>query len=154
MKNKEYDLKKAAEHLLWRFNSEKGIYISNKDKSCLNTLLEWINNEKKTNIEERAVILFTKIYIYVLNQNIIHYDTDVLDKEPQKQLNRLLDLPLENFYEAFYKSIQNVQINRMLERCKKEDDNNFTKQELLGYFEKDFLKAQLNHIITEALNRF
>lgn len=154
MKIKEYDLKKSAEHLLWRFKSKKGVYISEKDKSSLNTLLEWINNEKKTNIIERSVISFTKLYIYILNQNINHFNTDVLENEPQKQLSKLLDTPLENFYEAFYRSIEQVQIERMAKRTMKKDGAFLSKEELKSMFDRDFVKMQLDHMVTEALNRF
>lgn len=147
----DYDIKKAAEKLLWRFNSKKGFTPNENDKSSLNTLLNWINKEKENRLKDN--LKFAKLFIYVFNQNIRHYQTDVLDKEPQKELSRLLNIPIEIYYERFYEEIRTVQLKKMINRVKKENGN-FTKQELEDYFDKDFVKEQLNHMITEALNRF
>lgn len=154
MVQSNYNLKKAAERLLWRFKIEKGFTPNKNDKNALNTVLNWINREKEVNIHERAVILFSKLYIYILNQNIEYYKTDVLENEPQKEISKLLDLPLENFYEAFYSKLKDRQLDRMLERVEKQNDKTFTKQELKEYFDHNFSKEHLNHMITEALNRF
>lgn len=152
MKIKEYDLKKSAKRLIWRFNLKNGFTPNTDDKNALNCVLEWINREKEDRLKDN--ILFAKLFIYILNQNIRYYETDVLEKEPQKHLSKILDTPIELFYEAFNRELENVQLNRMLERVKKENDTNFTKDELKQYFDKTFQKEELNHMITEALNRF
>ena len=152
MKIKDYDLKKSAKRLIWRFNLKNGFIPNNEDKSALNCVLEWINREKEDRLKDN--IQFAKLFIYIFNQNIRHYETDVLDSEPQKQLSKILDTPIELFYEAFNRELENVQLKRMMERVKKENDTKFTEQELKEYFDKSFQKAELNHMITEALNRF
>lgn len=151
------DVKKSVERLIWRFRKDKeGDYIqfkpNNNDFNELLNIIGWIEQQKELSLLNND--LFAKLFIHVLNQNIEYYNTDVLEEEPQKEISRLLSTPLKLFYKAFHSKIQSVHINRILERTKKENSNEITKQELREFFDLDFVTEQLNHMITEAINKF
>lgn len=155
--NYGYDLKKAAGRLLWRFRQENGKSVSftpnETDIKSLNTVLEWINRDKKEKIEKN--VLFAKLYIYTLTTFIRNYKTSVFDKEATSQVNRLLDMPLSSFYEAFKKDLYMNQIDKALEQVKDSKTNEQVSIELFKeVYTKEFIQANLDHEITEALNRF
>lgn len=151
------NIKKAGERLIWRLKpDEKGnykLFKPNKDDfNALKTILDYIT----ASIEEERLdnALFAKLYIYTFCDFIRKYESDVLDGEVKFQLDRLLSAPIETFYESFNNDINGVQLDRMIGRCKKENDEQFTKDELSIYFNKETQVKTLNHMITEALNSF
>ena len=166
LKIKEYDIKKAASRLSWRFskkNGESKAFTPNEnDIEAVNTLLTWINKEKENSLYKNE--LFAKLFIYFLNNRIEKYNYDknchpdefegyisFLDTEPEKDLCRILDLPLESFYVAFFDKINKDWRDYLINKLKKNQD---IKNEPLEKYTLDRVKLELNHKITEALNRF
>lgn len=151
-----WDIKKAASRLKWRFRKEKGSFKSftpnDNDIEALNCILNWINNQKKETLNNNQ--LFAKLFIYHLTMIIRHYQTTVLDPIPQKELSKLLSYPLEHFYKAFESDLYENQLQKLL--GKDSDKNEIIKDyiEQKDLYRRDFISGQLNHMITEALNRF
>ena len=154
---KDYDIKKAGDRLIWRLKpNENGQYINFKpnesDFKALKTVLGWITSEKEKSVLDNEILV--KLYIYSLNDLIRKYDTDVLDGMVQKELSKILDTPLHLFYDAFDRSLVEVQMNKIIERARDKSGNKITKAKFMEVYDTDFQKEQLNHMISEALNRF
>lgn len=153
----EYDLKKAVQRFQWRFRVKDGKYLpfnpTELDVEALNTLIGWINRQKKESLNNN--VLFAKLFIYYKTQFIRNNETTVLDGFSTKELCRLLDTPLELFYEAFYNDLHDNQLNRLLKTDNKEEElqiiedyKNYKKT-----FTKKYVCDKLAYEITEALNR-
>lgn len=151
-----WDIKKAAGKLKWRFRKEKGNYKpftpNDNDIEALNCILNWINHQKKETLNNNQ--LFAKLYIYHLTMNIRYFETTVLDPIPQKDLSRLLNMPIHLFYEAFETDLYGNQLNKILNNS--ENINEILKEhiEQKTLYPREMIESQLNHMITEALNRF
>lgn len=153
------DLKKAAERLIWRLKPNKNggfksFTPNQNDIDCLNCILNWINNQKKETLNNNH--LFAKLYIYVLTQEINFHDTNVLDSIPQKKVSALLNHPLDKFYKSFTNDLYENQLKRLLRLTESEEQRKVISeyQEQKNLYPEGLIESQLNHMITEALNRF
>lgn len=155
----DYDLKKAVNRFQFRFTKqENGDYKNFKpnhsDIEAINTILSWINRQKEDSVRNNH--LFAKLYIYHLTMNIRHYQTTVLDDYPQKDLSRLLDKPLELFYQSFYNDLIDNQLNKLLHTETEKEDVAILKEyeDFKKTFTLGIVKSKLTDMISEALNRF
>ena len=92
-------LNKAIERLSWRFGECDNIKPNQTDLNALNEVIEYIADSKKELLSQN--LLFAKLYIAVYKRTMEHYDSDVLDPIPQKELHRFLSKPIEWHYENF-----------------------------------------------------
>ena len=165
-------LEKALQRLEWRFTN--GTFTPNqKDFDAVNDIITWINNQKSEAINNNH--LFAKLYLYELNRLTELHHTTTFDLLPQKELSRLLNTPLELFYEAFYKNFNNqiqqeVFENNGIEIIPKHQKTevqlnqervalrNMSKEDVLKIISEAYTYQEvteiLNNMISEALNRF
>jgi hypothetical protein len=145
-----YDSDKALDRLAWRFTSKKSFTPNENDIDSLNTIIGWMNRQQSESVKNNQ--LFAKLYIYFLNQTIRYFEANIFDDIPQKELSKLLDLPLDNYYNAFHKELQNNNINRVVE------NKNINKDDLLKEMQEKYTLEEctikLDTMINEALNRF
>lgn len=144
-------LEKAISIISFKFQEGKRVYINEKDIDAINTILDCINKEKAVNLESNQ--LFAKLYIYHLNKAIIDLKVDVLSDVPQQDISRILDTPLAFFYSAFQRELYSSQITNVVEQFKKSGIP-MTNERLKERYNLEFITNKLNHMITEALNRF
>lgn len=146
----KYNTDKALDRLAWRFTSKKPFTPNQNDIDSLNVLISWMNRQQSETIKNNH--LFAKLYIYNLNQSIRYFEASVFSDIPQKELSRILDLPLANFYSAFHKELQSNNVTRVVE------DKNINKEDLLKELKNKYTLEectdQLDKMINEALNRF
>jgi len=146
----KYNTDKAINRLAWRFTSKKPFTPNQSDIDSLNVLISWMNRQQDGTIKNNQ--LFAKLYIYNLNQSIRYFEASVFDDIPQKEVSRLLDLPLKNYYSAFHKELQGNNITRVVE------NKNIPKEDILKELEEKYTleecTKQLDKMINEALNRF
>jgi len=140
----KYKTEKAINRLSWRFSNNKSFKPNEEDIDSLNCILEWMNREIKNNVRNNQ--LFAKLYIYFLHQNIKFYNSTVFDNIPQKDLSKLLDLPLDSFYKSFHKDLHFNQFNRV----KTIEDLKSVKES----YTIENVTERLDFMINEALNRF
>lgn len=100
--------------------------------------------------------LFAKLYIYFLNNLIDIYETDVLEETPQKELSKLLDIPLETYFSRFH---QKIHVNWKIKMCEKLLKGGvITDDEKESYirdkYSLEYVEEQLTYMINQALNRF
>lgn len=152
-----YDLKKAIDRIQWRFRIENNDYVNFKpnklDLDAINTFIRWIASQKKESLNNN--VLFAKLFIYTKTQFIRKNQTTVLDGFATKELCRLLDIPLNFYYDAFYNDLHDNQLNRLLKAEDKKEELAIIEEykQLKKTFTKDFVTNKLDHEITEALNR-
>lgn len=149
IKNK-YNIEKAIQRIAWRFTTDKSFKPNENDIDSVNCLIDWINRQTSETIKNNQ--LFAKLYIYHLNQSIRYFQTTVFEDIPQKDLSKLLDLPLKNFYIAFHKELHSNLISKVVE------DNEGRKvidvKELEEKYDLQFVSDKLEQKVNEALNRF
>lgn len=155
--NYGYDIKSAASRLSWRFRKENDKNIpftpNDTDVLSLNTLLEYINREKKQKLQHN--VLFAKLFIYHLTAKIRENKTTIFDKIIQHDICRVLDYPLETFYEAFKNELYSNQIDEICTNLKdKETKESITADDFKELYTLEYITANLDLMITEALNRF
>ena len=151
MKIKDYDLKKSAKRLIWRFNLKNGFTPNNEDKSALNCVLEWINHQKELVVKDKAVELLTKMYIYQLRQTMSYYGSLTPNKIVQHDIHALLDTPLSVVFEDFARTLRSNQISYIAELSKEKP---MGVEHLNRVYNDEVIETELNHMITEVLNRF
>lgn len=149
-----HNLKKATNRIAWRFTNGKSFKPNDEDIESINCLLNWINNQKKQSLNQNQ--LFAKLYIHFLTQFIRYHETTVFNNAVQQELSNLLNYPLDLFYQAFTKDLQENQWNKLLtdktEKEKQETLKNY--KQFKATFTKSVVESKLNEMITEALNRF
>lgn len=92
------------------------------------------------------------------------YDTHVFDEIPQKELSRILEHPLERFYESMTRTLNEsekyalIAQKRDLNKHPANYSNDFTTEELKviaeDVFTQEEVTANLNTMITQALNNY
>lgn len=155
----EYDLKKSVERFQWRFQKDangnfKNFKPTEIDVQAINNIFEWINNQKKVSLNNN--ILFAKLFIYELIQEIRVNNTTVLDEYPQMKLTKVLRTPLPLFYKAFYEDIKFNQIKKLSELNTDIENDNILQDHklLLETFTLKVVSDKLADLITEALNKY
>lgn len=139
-------LEQSVQRLQWRFNTNKSFKPNQNDANALNFIFGWITRQKDINALNND--LFAKLYILQLNKTIREYDSTVFDEMIQKEVSRVLSIPLDRFYESFYNDLHHNQIKKV--SLQKE----FTLDDVKERFTKEIVKDKLQHMVTEAINRF
>ena len=102
-------LPKAIQRLTWRFSSGKSFKANQNDINALNAVLTYVNDEQVKKVQNNR--LFAKLYIYQLNKYINDFGNTMFSSIPEKELSRLLNIPLESFFKAFHASLhENIRI--------------------------------------------
>jgi len=124
--------------------------VSNNDFKAFLEVVEYIDILRDEKVAKNT--LFAKLYIYHLNQIIDIYNTDVFEEIPQKELSKILDIPLEAYFKRFHEKLQTNWINSMANKLVKTKE--FPKEYVNEKYTLDFTTEKLTEMINEALNRF
>ena len=158
MKNIDQNIKRLS------FTLSKGNRPNGTDIEAFNGVVEWINTYKTDVLNNNK--LFAKLYILFLNQYIEKFETDIFDPIPQKELSRLLDLPLENYYIAFTKALNDSGRYRLLrekgvktgkhpkEMTKEDRGKDVKLEDFKDVWDVETVTDNLGLMIVEALKRF
>jgi hypothetical protein len=139
-------LDKSVQRLSWQFSRGTSFKPNQNDVDALNTVFEWITSQKEINLLNQQ--LFAKLYIYQLEQTLRYYDSTVFDAMIQKDLSRILDTPLDAFYQAFHKSLHHNQLKKLKIK------DGLSLEDIKENYTLEVVKDQLNNMITEAINKF
>ena len=102
---------KAINHFKWKFqNSWKP---TQQDVEAYNQIVEFTEKKHEQQFVDQQ--LFAKLYIKYYGELIRYYKSSVFDKEPQKEINRILDTPIEHLIQDFCKTVKEVEQSRTLE---------------------------------------
>jgi hypothetical protein len=166
---KIFNIEKAIDQFVYRL--QHGKYEPNQsDVEALNFIVDWINREKEKNLKENT--LFAKMFIHVFTQEVNYYKGDF--KLSQKKIADYLEMPIEQHYEMFTKSINDLAMNNYTEILGLSNNHpkTLTDEEILfkekvikenqtemlkylnGVFEEEPTRKSLNNTITEFINRF
>ena len=100
-KNQKMDIEDAINRISWRFKNENikinesKIIINQKDVEAVDFLVDWINRQKKQELQEN--ILFAKLFTYAFTNEIIYQQG-----QPQEALHRLQEVvkrPIQEHYD-------------------------------------------------------
>lgn len=155
----KYDLEKAVYHFQKKFSKDaqgnyKPFYVTKNDVDHLNCILGWVIREKENSVLNHS--LFAKLFIYHLTQSIRYNKATIFDDKLKSDIFRLLDYPLESFYQSFINDLYASQFNRLVETDSIKDANGKIVEidQFKKVFNEDYIKGKLNDMISEALNRF
>lgn len=108
-------LEKALQRLSWRFSTPKAFTPNENDVDALNKLIRTVNDLKDSKFETNQG--FAKLFIFAYAYFVKHYDTDILDDIPQKELSKLLSKDISVLIRRFtdnlnesgkYKSLESL----------------------------------------------
>ena len=143
---------KALERIFWRFQNIKG---NETDQEALNTLAEFVNDKHNKQLQDNE--MFAKCYVFMYAYFLKHYDTNIYDDIPQKELHRYLDQPMERIIERFKDRLN----EKELEDYYKENNIEVTHPKIkrldIDYkdsWEYETVKEQMEVLINLALNEF
>ena len=151
-------INKAIQHFEFRLKNHWKPTV--KDIESYNCMVEFVEDKNKQQINDNQ--LFAKLYIKYYSELIKYYRSSLFDKEPQKDINRLLDTPIEDIINEFRETIRTIEQSKMFEvngtlkhplKWSEEDKKSISmsKVELIPYEEAaDNLIATVNL----ALNTF
>ena len=149
------DIKKSLNWLNKRFKSAKehkysSFKVNEHDFNAFNSIVEYVSIVNKEKVSKN--VLFAKLYIYFLNQQIRYFQTDAFEKIPVIELNKFLDTPLDNYYVAFHKELHSAKISNTILKYKQ--GYKPTKEEFENKYSLQFVTEQLDLMMNQALNRF
>lgn len=143
----EFD--KAVQRLKWRLSGNTSFKPNQNDVEAFNRIIEWISSQKEITLLNDT--LFAKLYIERLTNEIRENKSTVFSVINQKEVSRVLSMPIELFYKAFHQDLHVNQLRKVLDgKIKK----SVTMGDLDEKYNLDYVTLKLNHMITEAKNRF
>ena len=162
------NIKKQANYLYKRFldareSKYKSFKVSENDFKAFKDVVGYIDILREEKLAKNT--LFAKMYIYHLNQMIDTYNynkskdpesidsyTSFLESEPEKELSKILDLPLDYFYKSFHRKIHTGWHDNLIKKHIKGID--VGKEYVKERYTLDFVTKNLDEKINEALIRF
>lgn len=139
---------KAVQRLSWQFSRGVSFKPNQNDVDALNRIFEWITSQKEINLLNQQP--FAKLYIERLVREIRENKSTVFNINMQKEVSRVLSMPIELFYEAFHSDLHNNQIRKVLKDKLKKD---VTFKDMESFYTLEFVTDKLNHMITESINK-
>jgi len=98
---------KAVQH--FHFKLSNVWEASESDIKAFETIKNYVVANQKKTINENQ--LFAKLYVYLYGQFLNYYKASVFDNIPQKELNQVLETPLEQIMENFRKQLNESELN-------------------------------------------
>ncbi|MCP4984899.1 MAG: hypothetical protein GY928_02180 [Colwellia sp.] len=161
-------IKNAVDHFSWKMKNKRGSTPSPSDKLAMNTIMEFVEDKHKKQINDYH--LFAKLYITVYAQYLEKYKTTIFDDIPRKELHKLLDRPVSDFVQRFtdrlneselYSLFEELNINMdhasktkeaeidVLEKSLKDEENldKFTGKVWTFDTVKEQIELQINNVI-------
>ncbi len=142
-------LEKSIERISWQFSRGVSFKPNDADVISWNNIIQWIASQKQVTMSNQQ--LFAKLYIEKLVREIRESKSTVFDNDIQKEVSRVLSMPIELFYKAFHSDLHNNQIKKVLKDKLKED---VTFEDMENKYTLDFVTNKLNEMITESINEF
>ena len=98
-------IKKAVDNIVWKLSN---VWKSTqKDEDSINTIRRFVYDKHKEQINNYE--LLAKLYIFVYQEFLRNHNTTVFNSVPQKELNKLIDRPIEEFIKDFTKSQNDIE---------------------------------------------
>ncbi len=139
-------LDKSVNRLSWQFSRGVSFKPTQTDVDALNTIFEWISSQKNISLLNQG--LFAKLYILKLNETLLKYDSTIFEPLVQKEVSRILALPIETFYQSFHTSLHHNQLKKLNLK------DGFTVEDIKEKYTLEVVTDQLQGMITEAINKF
>ena len=110
---------KALDRIGWRFGrdneNKKTIFPVNQlDLDAFNAIEPYIYKAREQQWQDNE--LFAKLYIMAYAKMVEHFKTDIFDKEPRKQMMKLLDRPMEMIIQDFTDRLNDSEMYFMVEK--------------------------------------
>ena len=153
-------INKAIEHFKYKLTNVWK--ATEHDITAFNKLVDFVNVKHKQQLRQNE--LFAKLYVFAYAYYIKRYDSDVYCKTTQKELHKLLDLPLELFMQRFTRKINDIEMEQMYKSKKLDikhtkqytaEENEIIKDILLNHEEwtvedmQEQMYAQINNVLNE-----
>lgn len=179
MKNQKQkiNIEEAINRISWRFKNENikinesKIIINQKDVEAVDFLVDWINRQKKQELQEN--ILFAKLFTYSFTQEIIYQQGN-----PQEALHHLQEKakqPIQQHYDKFLEYLNMFEQTNFLKSLgvkfdkhpvlmSKEEKNKEVSvlkesqieivKKIKSTWKTEQVYKSLNNTITEFINRY
>lgn len=158
------NINKAVEHFVWKLkNTWKA---TDKDIDAINEIIDFIEQKHREQFNKQQ--LFAKLYITFYGELLRFYRCSVLDPQPQKSINKILSMPIEQLIEIFVNKANDEEVFlRMRENGikeihplllsdeeKKEEYSKFKKEMLEDLLTTEEATENLTALINFAINKY
>ena len=124
--------------------------VQNSDFKLFKDIVRYIELTREEKVSRNT--LFAKLFIYNYQQMIHTYNTDCLEDIPQKEISKILNTPLDFFFQAFYNKLHSNWNDSMCEKILKGKD--ISKEYVSEKYTLEKVTEVLTEMINEALLRF
>jgi hypothetical protein len=157
------NIKKAISRLGWRLGEPKNFTPNKTDLEAVNTIIEWEEQQRVISLQDN--LLFGKLFCYYFYQNVKYFGLESLNKASSKDLNQMLSLPMEKFYESLSSRLNQLHREAVIESNGIElttgalSDEDLLKLDNLegdlnDAWTVDQVKEKINEMITDSLNTY
>jgi hypothetical protein len=115
----KFSIEKAVQRFGWNINQGR-LKANENDIEAYNTIVDYVKEKQSSQIINQE--LFAKLYIHVYGQFLIHYNSDVFNQEPKKELNKILFRSLDDCISEFYTLINQIKVDRDVLNAKEVQD--------------------------------
>ena len=105
------NINKAIAHFEWKLTNHWK--PTPKDLEAYNSMVEYVDKNNKQQLNDNQ--LFAKLYITYYGELLKYYKASIFDKEPQKDLHKTLDTPLETIIDTFRATLKDIEIANTFE---------------------------------------
>lgn len=143
-----FSIEKAVQRIGWRI--QEGHFKANEnDIDAFNTIVRYVESNQKQLLKDQE--LFAKLYIHVYGQFLIHYNSDVFNQEPKKELNKILDKSLSETISVFHSLLNQIKIDRDVLNCSDVSDVQDIK---IMPYEQDYVVKNIIEQVNEVILKF
>lgn len=155
-------ISKAIQRLQWRFTNSNSFKINSLDIEAYNTIVDWINSSQKNVWKNNQ--LASKLYMNLYLEQLKHYNCEVNDVIPIKEINKFLEKSMDWHLNKFIDFLKTREMERITQNLNSEIISDFSAEETTKVLAKiresggDFEKIEVEHnliqLVTEALRVF
>ena len=107
-------IKKAVEHFIFKLDPKNNIWkASEADGKAITQIVKFVEDKHEEQLRNNQ--LFAKLYITYYGELLKYYKASIFDKEPQKDLHKTLDTPLETIIDTFRTTLKDIEIANTFE---------------------------------------
>ena len=154
-------IKKAVEHFIFKLDPKNNIWkASEADGKAITQIVKFVEDKHEEQLRNNQ--LFAKLYITYYGELLKYYKASIFDKEPQKDLHKTLDTPLETIIDNFRATLKDIEISKTFEvngsirhplEWSEQDKANI-KMKKVNLIPYDEAEDNLTAMINLALNTF
>lgn len=149
----------SIKHLFFMWNKGHWKVTTDNSRDAINKLSDYVEKNQEKQLKEN--LLFAKLYIAHLSYLVKLHRASFRSPIPQKELHKLLDMPIERIIEEFVSTINDIEQSKVMEINRDlKHPITWTKEERASMkiieptIDYDFAEDNLTAMINLALDQY